>query len=95
MEIKNDGKYCRFCGCFRLPNKKWYHEWLVPVCECKIQILDIEEMDISQLSDEDYIILKDVDEKQVKVLTIKTLKEYINSMMIPQIEKIIREENKK
>ena len=66
-----------------------------PQCNKYTNVTELEEMLISELKDEDYIMISNASEKKSKKIKILTLIQYFNLNAIPQMEQVIRVNNKK
>ena len=84
--------------CNRYTNLSWKRLWISARDLCyghPSKVTDLEEMPISELKTEDYIMISDVSEKKSKKIKILTLIQYFNLNAIPQIEQVIKDNNKK
>jgi hypothetical protein len=78
MKIElNDDKYCKHCQYPKLEYSSWIQRALGLVCDCGSKVPDLEEMDITQITDDDCLLISDVSEKKRKKVKISTLKQYI------------------
>lgn len=84
--------------CNKYTKLSWKRFWITAGDLCyghSSKVTDLEEMPISELKAEDYIMISDVSEKKSKKIKILTLIQYFNLNAIPQMEQVIKDNNKK
>ena len=83
--------------CNKYTKLSWKRFWITARDLCwgnQHKVTELEEMSLSELKDDDYIMISDVSEQKSKKIKILTLIQYFNLNAIPQIEQIIKENNK-
>ena len=87
---------CPKCG--KYTNLSWKRPWITARELCwghQYKVTELEEMSLSELKDDDYVMIVDGSEQKSKKIKILTLIQYFNLNAIPQIEQIIKENNNK